>query len=72
MSNLAVLAVEKIEFKTNSEKRKLKDFVISVLEYVKEEEENGTKIKGKDIKNIKNILEYFGLEEKFYEFEEKF
>ena len=56
MSNLAVLAVEKIEFKTNSEKRKLKDFVISVLEYVKEEEENGTKIKGKDIKNIKNIL----------------
>ena len=39
---------------------------------MKEDEEGGNKIKGKDIKNIKIIIDYFGLEEKFSEFEEKY
>ena len=56
LSHLSVIAVEKIEFKTNWERRKLTNFAICVLDYMKEEEENGNKIKGRDIKYIKNII----------------
>lgn len=66
--NLGVLAQEKIAFSAKWQYQKLERFVISVLRTLREEQQSGKLIKGKDITRIYNIIIYFKLEEEFSDF----